>query len=87
MPVLMHSDESRYPHQMTLADGVKWVRRQDAEAVADRLSIEAANLRHALSWALAYIADDPPESGEQRENYTGAQRLAWPDNPEEWDGE
>ena len=45
------------------------------------------DLRHALDWALGYISHNPPESGEDRESYTGAQRIAWPDNPENWDGE
>jgi hypothetical protein len=46
------------------------------------------HLQHALRWALSYIArgDDEPQDGdgESYEDYSGATRLAWPDNPEQW---
>ena len=48
---------------------------------------QIADLRHALDWALTYIAqDDPPVpgDGELYEDYSGATRICWPDNPEEW---
>lgn len=53
------------------------------------LIVEIENLRAALRWALAWISQDqaPPEDGDGEvwEDWTGATRLAWPDNPEEWD--
>lgn len=47
---------------------------------------ELEDVRHALQWALTYIAEggDYPGDGEAHEDYTGATRIAWPDNPEEW---
>ncbi len=62
------------------------------EAMADQdrklnaALVELEDVRHALQWACEYIAHDEPatENGEIRENYTGATRLAWPHNPENW---
>lgn len=49
---------------------------------------EIEGLRHALIWALTWIGDDiemPKDGeGEAYENYSGATRVAWPDNPENW---
>jgi hypothetical protein len=46
-------------------------------------SVEVENLRAALCWALAFIAqgDDEPQDGdgEVYEDYSGAMRLAWPE--------
>lgn len=52
-------------------------------------SQEIEDLRDALQWALAFIGhattDEPePGDGEVYENYSGATRLAWPDQPENW---
>lgn len=52
------------------------------------VSQQTEDLRHALQWALSFIADtgDEPQEGEGElyEDYSGALRLAWPDSPEQW---
>lgn len=46
------------------------------------------DLQGALAWALHYISGGAePVDGEQRENYTGAERVCWPDEPENWSPE
>lgn len=50
---------------------------------------EIENLRHALIWALTFITkrhDMKPfgNDDETYEDYSGATRVAWPDNPENW---
>jgi hypothetical protein len=46
------------------------------------------DLEGALAWALTYISGGAePVDGEQRENYTGAERVCWPDEPENWSPE
>jgi len=48
-------------------------------------SQEVEDLRHALRWALALVALDADEfEGEAAEDYSGATRIAWPDQPERW---
>jgi hypothetical protein len=46
------------------------------------------DLKEALRWALSFIAgrDDEPRDGdgEVYEDYSGATRVAWPDEPENW---
>ena len=52
------------------------------------LQTEIESLRYALGWALTFIGqgDQEPQDGDGElfEDYSGACRLAWPDNPENW---
>lgn len=50
---------------------------------------EIAALRESLVWALSQVREDDHDylhdcGGEAQENYEGALRMAYPDNPEEW---
>ena len=58
--------------------------RTDWAELRDRVD----QLQSALQWALAYIGvtGDPPRSGDGElwEDYSGATRIAWPNNPEQW---
>jgi hypothetical protein len=47
------------------------------------LEEEVEHLRSALRWALSYVPE-PEESGEYTEDYGGATRMAYPDEPENW---
>jgi hypothetical protein len=58
-----------------------------ADTEVQELRDRVEHLEHALRWALTYISHDEPEDGEERENYTGAERVAWPDEPENWSPE
>jgi hypothetical protein len=51
-------------------------RAEDAQTIED--------LRHALQWALSNVNDPSDDRSEYAEDYAGATRLAWPDQPEEW---
>jgi hypothetical protein len=50
------------------------------------LAQELEDVRHALQWALSHITaiDDEPLDGEDGEDFAGATRLAWPDQPAQW---
>lgn len=60
----------------------------DMDAEIHSLRQEVEDLRYALIWALTWLYHGhqaPKDSdGEAYEDYSGATRLAWPDNPEEW---
>lgn len=61
---------------------------QQARELSD-LKQELDDVRSALTWALTYIynsSDEPQKAAgdEVWEDYSGATRIAWPDNPEEW---
>jgi len=63
--------------------------RQDSLMNEDDLRQEVEDLRDALRWALVYIETFGmgialPRDGEEYEDYSGATRLAWPDEPENW---
>lgn len=63
---------------------------QEAEGVTiadvDALAQRVEDLEHALRWSLGYIEQCSvvPGGGEEYEDHSGATRIAWPDNPENW---
>jgi hypothetical protein len=64
-------------------------RRDDVRLDGSPVPAEDDDLRHALQWALSWIERSgvEPDCGAAREDYTGAERIAWPDEPENWSPE
>jgi hypothetical protein len=63
---------------------VRVVPVREAVAERDRLNEEVEALRGALRWACERISEADISDGEEREDWEGATRLAWPEDPENW---